>query len=139
MFENWCALQSVQSFPAAPTDIARFVVDCAPLGIEAIWPTIGDISQAHRNSGLADPTQGGVVAGAINELADIDPPRSWPKEEKLRFFALPYDLQVYVAASEARRDKEVKRAQSEAGALKQKLAALQQPAKVNNASQNAAA
>ncbi len=132
MFDNWCALQKVQPFPAAPANVAKFVSDCRSLGMAKIWPEIEDISRAHCAVGLADPTLGGVVAGAINEVAMIAAPRSWPKEEKLRFFSLPYDLQTYIVASEARRDKAVKRAQNEAGVLRNRLAAFEQPAKVKD-------
>ena len=65
------------------------------------------------------------MAEAMNELAKIDPPRAWPKAEKARFKLLPYDLQVYFAAHEDKRDKEIRRAQNEAANARQKLKALQ--------------
>jgi len=89
-------------------------VDCSPLGIQRLWPAIQDISRLHVSVGLADPTLGGVVAEALSELAGIDPPRSWPDGHRQRFKSLPYDLQVYVAAHEAQREKALRRAQNEA-------------------------
>ena len=56
-----------------------------------------------------------------------DPPRSWPNDRKQRFKSLPYDLQVYVADHEARREKAVRRAQNDAAIARQKLAAFQPP------------
>ena len=135
-FESWCALNDVPSLPARPADVARFVRDCEPLGMEAIWPMIGEISRAHYVRGLADPTLGGWVSVAVNEIAKIDPPRSWPKDKKARFATLPYDLQVYLSGHEAQRDKEVRRAQSEAAMARKSLAEIRQPAKAPNGNQS---
>jgi hypothetical protein len=114
MFVKWCELNGLSPCPAAPAHVARFVVDCAPLGIGRLWPAIQDISRLHVSVGLADPTLGGGAAEAISDLAGIDPPRSWPAGHKQRFKSLPYDLQVYVASHEAQREKALRRAQNEA-------------------------
>ena len=127
MFARWCELNGVSSCPAAPAAVAKFVADCASLGIERLWPAVQEISKAHMALGLADPTLGGVAAAAINEIAAIAPPRSWPDDRKQRFESLPYDLQVYVAAHEQQREKALRRAQNEAASARQKLAAGQQP------------
>lgn len=123
MFVKWCELNSLSPCPAAPVHVARFVSDCAPLGIERLWPAVQEISRLHVSVGLADPTLGGVAAAAISDLAKIDPPRSWPDDRKQRFKSLPYDLQVYVAAHESQREKALRRAQNEAASARQKLAA----------------
>jgi len=123
MFARWCELKGVSYCPAAPADVARFVTDCASLGIERLWPAVQEISRLHVSLGLADPTLGGVAAAAIDALADIDPPRSWPNDRKQRFKSLPYDLQIFVAAHEAQRERALRRAQNEAAVAKQKLAA----------------
>jgi hypothetical protein len=127
MFARWCEMNRASFCPAAPADVARFVADCASLGIERLWPAVQDISRAHVALGLADPTLGGVAAVSIGDVAGIDPPRSWPDDGKQRFKSLPYDLQVYVAAHEAQREKALRRAQNEAASARQKLAALQPP------------
>jgi hypothetical protein len=127
MFAKWCELNGLSPCPAAPADVARFVSDCAALGIERLWPAVQDISKLHVSVGLADPTLGGVVSAAISELGGIAPPRSWPDDRKLRFKSLPYDLQAYVAAHESQREKALRRAQNEAAAARQKLAGCQQP------------
>ena len=122
MFVKWCELNGLSPCPAVPAHVARFVVDCAPLGIERLWPAIQDISRLHVSVGLADPTVGGPVAEAISYLAKIDPPRSWPADRKRRFKSLPYDLQVYVASHEAQRERALRRAQNEAANARRKLA-----------------
>src|SRR3954453_21947132 len=118
-FERWCMLNNVQPLPASPTMVARFVADIAPWGMEKIWPIVQEISRAHYTIGLADPTLGGPVAAAINQITQIDAPRSWPAEHKRRFLMLPYDLQQCVSERETQREKEVRRAQNEAAKAKQ--------------------
>jgi hypothetical protein len=128
MFARWCELNGLSSCPAAPASVAKFVADCASLGIERLWPAVQEISRMHTSLGLADPTLGGATAAAINQVAGIVAPRSWPDDRKHRFERLPYDLQVYVAAHEQQREKALRRAQNDAAIAKQKLAAIQQPA-----------
>ena len=125
MFAKWCELHGATWCPASPADVARFVADGASLGIERLWPAVREISEAHVSLGLADPTLGGVAAAVLNEVSGIPPPRSWPDDRKQRFASLPYDLQVYVAAHENRREKTLRRAQNEAALARQKLAALE--------------
>ena len=126
MFAKWCELNGVSTCPAAPADVARFVSDCAALGIERLWPAVQEISKMHAALGLADPTLGGAAAATIDKIARVVPPRAWPGEQKLRFKALPYDLQVFVAAHEAQREKAIRRSQNEAASARQQLAAFQQ-------------
>lgn len=125
MFARWCELNGVCWCPAAPAAVAKFVGDCAALGIGRLWPAVQEISRTHTSLGLADPTLGGVVAAVISDVAGILPPRSWPNDRKQRFQSLPYDLQVYVAAHETQREKALRRAQNEAAIARQKLAASQ--------------
>ena len=57
--------------------------------------------------------------------AAINPPRSWPKEEKQRFLALPYTMQAYLYQREGERDRAVRKAQKEAGDARKKLAEIE--------------
>lgn len=125
MFVRWCELNDVIACPAAPASVARFVSHCAPLGINRLWPAVQDISRMHLSLGLADPTLGGPAADAMNAVAAIAPPRSWPGRFKERFRALPYDIQDYLAAHETQRERALRRAQNEAAAASRKLAALE--------------
>lgn len=92
MFTKWCELNGLSACPAAPTDVVRFATDCAALGIERLWTAVQEISKNACRAELADPALGGAVAVAIDAIANIAPPRSWPGEQKLRFKTLPYDL-----------------------------------------------
>lgn len=125
MFARWCELNGVSACPAAPASVARFVTDCASLGMSRLWPAVQDISRMHVALGLADPTLGGVAASAISTIAAIPPPRSWPGRFKQRFDALPYDIQVHLASHDAQRERALRRAQNEAASARQKLAALE--------------
>ena len=129
MFARWCELNGASFCPATPAAVAKFVTDCASLGIGQLWPAVQDISKMHFALGLADPTLGGVVAAAVNDIAAIAPPRSWLNDRKRQFKSLPYDLQVYVAAHETQREKALRRAQNEAASARQQLAA---PRKLDN-------
>jgi hypothetical protein len=126
MFVKWCELNGLSACPASPAAVARFVVDCAALGIERLWPAVQEISKMHAALGLADPTLGGAVAQAVDDVACVPPPRSWPDGHKMRFKVLPYDLQVFVAAHETRREKAIRLAQNEAARARQKLASAEQ-------------
>lgn len=125
MFVKWCELNNVAPCPATPASVARFVTDCASLGIDRIWPVVQEISRMHVSLGLADPTLGGAAAVATNAIAAVPPPRSWPARFKERFGALPYDIQRHLASHEAQRERALRCAQNDAATARQKLAALE--------------
>lgn len=95
-FDKWCAIRHVRPLPCAPVDVANFVFETSSLGIETLWPIIGEISRAHYLKGFSDPTMSQLVTNAINEITQIAPPRSWPKEHKAEFKRLSYPLQKFV-------------------------------------------
>jgi|SRR5581483_6756845 len=138
-FDNWCLLRGVSSLPATPADVAQFVKDCEPLGIEKVWELVQEISGPHHAGGFADPTAGGPVSAAINTISKLVPPRSWSKEEKLRFYSLPYDLQLTVIRRTAQTEKEMRRAQNEAAEARRQLASIQQPKVKDGISETVAA
>lgn len=120
MFVKWCELNGVSPCPAAPATVARFVADCASIGIDPLWAAVQQISAMHVSRGLADPTLGGAPAAAISEIAGLAPPRSWPDRYKERFRSLPYDVQAYVASHEVQRERALRRAQNEAASARRK-------------------
>ncbi|WFU83774.1 hypothetical protein QA645_13820 [Bradyrhizobium sp. CIAT3101] len=125
MFVRWCELHDVIACPATPSSVARFVIDCASLGVDRLWPAVQEISRMHASLGLADPTLGGPAAAAMSAAAAVVPPRSWPGRFKERFRTLPYDIQAYLAAHETQRERALRRAQNEAASACRKLAALE--------------
>jgi hypothetical protein len=58
----------------------------------------------------------------------IEPPRSWSKDEKERFKALPRETQEYLAERETERDREIRRTQNEAADKLKGLTAKEQAA-----------
>ncbi len=120
LFEKWCSLRGESAIPASPTIIARFIADIAPMGIDRVWPAVLEISRAHYVIALPDPTNSYPVTTAINELSKLEPPRSWPAAEKLRFSTLPYDIQLVISNRERDRDKQIRQLQNEFATLKHK-------------------
>jgi hypothetical protein len=121
LFERWCLINDHKPFGASPAIVARFVADIAPMGISEVWPAVQEVARMHYIHGLSDPTLGGPVAAAINELAGIAPPRSWPQQEQIRFRTLPYDLQLIITKREADRDNQVRKMQNEFAQLKKEI------------------
>jgi hypothetical protein len=136
LFARWCELSGQPFCPAQPATVAQFVRESAGLGIPKVWPALQDISRLHASLGLADPTLGEPAASAVNDVAGLAPPRSWPAGYKDRFKALPYDLQCFIAEHEVRRDKALRRAQNEAATVRQKLSALQEIQASNESSKS---
>ena len=129
VFGKWCIKRNVRAMLASPMHVAAFIRDCEPmLTIEKIWQAVSEIAESHISNGFADPTAGGLAAAAMNDIAKIDPPRSWPKPLWGRFLALPYDLQLYIDKRSRETDTAVRRAQTEAATARQALAAIEQPA-----------
>jgi hypothetical protein len=114
MFARWACLRGGQPVPASPADVANFITDITSLGIEKILRAVDDISRAHFLRGLADPTLGPPVSMLLSELAKIEPPRAWPKEQKAEFARLQPDMQKFIAEFFKRQDVVVKRAMQEA-------------------------
>lgn len=139
LFVKWCELNSVTACPATPASVARFVTDCASLGMSRLWPAVQEISRMHAALGLTDPTLGGAAASAMSAIAAIPPPRSWPERFKQRFAALPHDIQVHLASHEAHRERTLRRAQNEAASARQKLAAFEAQTKDERTNGNEAA
>jgi hypothetical protein len=118
MFSDWCALNSEKTHLASPAVVARFVTDIAPLGIARVWKAVQEISRTFYVIGLADPTLSGPVAAAINQISKIPAPRSWPKEDQIRFLTLPYDVQLIIEKRERDRDKRVQQLQNEVAQIR---------------------
>ena len=126
LFARWCEREREAFCPAPPATVARFVKEHAGLGIARLWPALQEVSTLHTSVGLADPTLAGSVCAAVNDIARLTPPRSWPAARKDDFTKLPYDLQAFIADHEARRDKALRRAQNDAAAAQKKLSKHQQ-------------
>jgi hypothetical protein len=121
-WEKWCSLRGEQPIPASPTMIARFINEISSLGIDRIWPAVLEISRSHYVVSLPDPVLSGPVSAAIEAIAPIKPPRSWPIADQQRFSILPYDLKLIISKREADRDKQIRQMQNEFARLKRENA-----------------
>ncbi|WP_426525037.1 hypothetical protein [Bradyrhizobium sp. McL0615] len=126
LFLQWCDGKGIRPIPMAPADIAVFVRQAQTLGIEKVAATVAAISKAYLSRGLADPTAGGPVAAAMNEIAWVEPPRSWPKDKKPWFLQLPHELQVYLSERDDEQTRVIRRAQNEAADARKALAATKE-------------
>ena len=111
LFARWCEREREAFCPASPAAVARFARDHAALAAETLWQAILDISSTHVALGLADPTAAAPVALAVDAIANLSPPQSWPDPWKTRFRALPHDLKVFIANHETRRERSLRRTQ----------------------------
>lgn len=121
-FAAWCEMMNVRSCPARPAVLACFVVEMAaaiPAG--GLVRAVAKIADWHLSFGLANPAATPVVLAALDQIAALEPPRSWPTAQKHRFRALPHDLQVYIAEREKERDRVLRRAQNMAAAKRKRV------------------
>ena len=107
--------------PARPATVALFILQHRSMGLAELVELVDQIGAAHVARGLADPCATYPVPAMLNKVAAIKPPRSWPKEEKQRFLALPYGTQTYLCKREGERDRAVRQAQNEAADARKKI------------------
>lgn len=124
-FFAWCATSGVRACPAQPATIAQFILEHAALGMDELSAIAGAVAGVHQRLGLANPAATWMVDAALMRVGRVVPPRSWPDKQKARFVELPADLRDYVLQHERQREKALRRAQNEAAALRQRLAALE--------------
>ena len=117
-WQAWCATNHLQEFPALPATVAVFILNSATLGIDHLEKVVASISAMHAN--VADPTTSPLVTAALDSVAPIEPPRSWPALEKARFKTLPRGTQLYLSKRQAADDKLARKLQNEIALLKRK-------------------
>jgi hypothetical protein len=124
-FIDWCTAKQLPWRPASPASVALYVFERGSRGIDALLAEVAKISASHCSKWLADPTAGWPATAALSAIVKIDAPRSWPKEDKAMFIALPYAVQQRIVKRETERDNAVRKAQNEAADARRKLLALQ--------------
>jgi hypothetical protein len=119
VFGKWCEAKSVRQCAAKPKTVAAFVLDQHGLGatVQHILAMLEAIEVLHDSyHGLSNPTRTAVVRAALDQIVRVDPPRSWPKEQKAEFCRLPPDIRYIIAKRENERQRELRRLQNEAAA-----------------------
>ncbi|XSC46798.1 hypothetical protein ACF1BQ_014600 [Bradyrhizobium sp. RDT10] len=131
-FGQWALVRRLPVLPTLPIHVAEFVSSSFPsMKLEDLIASMQEVSRLHTSNGLADPCTAQVTA-AFYAIAPIDPPRSWPKDQKACFAELPYGVQKYVAAHDDQRERAIRRAHNEAATARQQLAAIEKPKEVTN-------
>ncbi len=116
-FNKWAAAKGVRSLPAKPWVVAGWCLDAHSMDVPwgKIAATLQNVTEAHDHHHLADPCSSSIVRKTTEQVApQIEPPRSWNKEEKTAWRRLPPDIRQAITRRENDRDKEIRRLQNEA-------------------------
>jgi hypothetical protein len=122
-FMEFAKERCCRAIPARPTTIAAFVVHEHGLGTPAqqILSLLEAIEAHHNHHGLANPNATAIVRLALDNVIHVEPPRSWPKEDKVRFGMLPPDTRDIIARRERDREIGLRRGQNEIAELRKRL------------------
>jgi hypothetical protein len=121
-FIHWCQQQRIRAVPARPTSVAAYARYQQDQGIsrQLIAERLGAIEALHNAASLGNPCATPVVR-AVTGGSTIEAPRSWTKDEKQLFTGLPVEVQKVIVRRENDREREMRRAQNEAGDLRRLL------------------
>jgi hypothetical protein len=133
-FLDFCARQRVRSLPCRPTSLAAYLQweKDRHTPKEKISATLSAVEQLHNAANWGNPIATPLVR-VTTAASTIEPPRSWPKEEKQLFTELPVEIQSVLARREQDREKTMRRAQNEAAEYKNTLLRLQADAETKSA------
>ena len=117
-FNKWAKSKSARRLPAKPATIACFILDQATLGVPAqqILAQLDAIERAHDRHSLSNPVRTAIVREVLETILQDDPPRSWPKDDKVLFAQLDPAIRRIIAEREKERDRELRRLQNKAAA-----------------------
>ena len=110
-FNKWANQRHARRCPARPATVALFALDLAAMGveIEQILAQLNAIEEMHSKWALPNPVRSVPVRYALETLIKTDPPRSWPRDDKVRFALLDPDTKRIIATRERQRDNELSR------------------------------
>lgn len=124
-FVAWCKQNGLSHYPARPATVAAYVLDLSRCGlpVSSIVERLESVARSH------DATHGNPVATEIVGLAlekirkpaDIQPPRSWRKDEMINFYLLPTWTQAVIARRESEREADLRRRHNEFAEQRRKL------------------
>jgi hypothetical protein len=122
-FLAWAKEKCVRACPARPSVVAAYVLQEHGLGTPAqqILAILESIVAFHDHHSAPNPAATAVVRHALGEAIHIEPPRSWPKEDKVLFATLPPDIRDVIARREQAREIELRRKQNEVAELRKRL------------------
>ena len=129
IFIAYCASKGVRHCPAKPTTVAAFVVSNGE-NQERLLTLLASITRLHFLHSIGDPVGTAIVQKALEQVVQIEPPRSWNKGERAQFLTLPVGVRAAIARRETQRELEIRRMQNlTAEKLRQKDSAETKPVK----------
>jgi hypothetical protein len=133
-FLEFARQKCCRAAPARPTTEAAYVLHEHAEGTSAqqILALLDSIAAFHDHHGLANPVATAVVRLALDDVIRIEPPRSWPKEDKVLFATLPPDIRSVIARREQERDASLRRKQNELAEQTKRLTTEAATNSVNN-------
>ena len=119
---KWTASKQVRKCPAKSHVVAKFVIEQSELGAspQIILALVDAIAQLHLYHELSNPTVTPWVHHALNMVVRTDPPRSWPREDRVLFATLDPAIRRIIADRERDRDRELRRLQNAAAEVRKK-------------------
>jgi hypothetical protein len=123
-FSAWCGGKSARKLPAKPATVAAYVLDSAAMGVpaEAILAVLRAIDVAHDHYALSSPVHTALTQAALEQIAPSpEPPRSWGRDQRAAWAALPIQVRGIITARERERDTALKRKFQELHELKLRL------------------
>ena len=111
-FAEWCASKATRVCPSSPLVVAAFVDQLSFKGEQFILETLRAIELLHDHFGYANPVATAKVREAVARIVEVDPPRSWSKEEKELFRTVSPSVQATIARRERDRDRALRQAQN---------------------------
>jgi hypothetical protein len=122
-FLDYCSIVNVRYLPARPVTVASFIFKQFDAGVkpDTIFAQLAGIEKLHDQFDMSNPVATSACRVALSEVASIEAPRSWPKEEKAMFAHLPPQIRNIIAKREKDRETTLRRAQNEAGDLRRLL------------------
>lgn len=125
-FQDFCAIANVRYLPARPTTVASFTFRQFDNGVkpDTIFDQLAAIERLHDQFDFANPVATSAARAALSEVASIEVPRSWPQADKELFKTLPPQIRNVILNREKDREKTLRRAQNEAGELRNALKRL---------------
>ena len=66
----------------------------------------------HDKWTLSNPVRTAIVRAALETIIKVDPPRSWPREDKVRFAQLDPDIRQIIETRERQRDVALRKLQN---------------------------
>ncbi len=112
-FEQHAAHRCVRPFPAFPALVADFL---NTLPDDALGQASDAIQAIHDSVGAPNPVASFGVRAILERRLRTECPRSWTKEDRIAFAAVPPEIRATLLRRESERDTALRRAQNKAAA-----------------------